>query len=430
MKSFEKIPKGEPEEQAKPEEEEKAETAGFEKEPYGYYQEQIKKDLPAIRDIAQFIRSYRESIGPWSETSIHLLSRTAKESLFEKYRDQKSILRELAEQKTGLKITDENFEEKFGFLSDEERREIIGAMTKELDRLDEVAELISNTAIDYGPKSILSWFNPPFSSEEEYRKIRKEIIVNIANFANAESLLKIKELLEELVSREKKFAKASSEYYREKHGSRHTTIYETQEDVDERGWKYNFGEDWENNFFESIPEDFQTNVSRITIIDKAKALKTKAGRPLKQPGGIYFPGTKSINIVSRVFFKSGGKYRFRVGSYHYIRILAHEIGHAIDIGEGDDLRRAELKLRFLEAVARADSMPTQYSFNTMKEEGLARGLGEDFAESFADFLTAPLEFKLFNPERYKAMEGIIAKLYPNVDIAEAQERIRKKVYEK
>lgn len=159
---------------------------------------------------------------------------------------------------------------------------------------------------------------------------------------------------------------------------------------------------WKEKLLSVLPDSFLHAVRRITFLPEMKSVEWASIL------GTYNRRKKEIKLSTE--FISG----------HVLdgfRTLFHETGHAVD-ADGMGMRGIMMRYRFLEAVGREDNRVSAYAAETYKKlgMGMGRGLAEDFAESWSFFFSDPDLLKTVSPERYLAMEDIMAQYFPKVDI--------------
>lgn len=188
-------------------------------------------------------------------------------------------------------------------------------------------------------------------------------------------------------------------------------LFDAANRVSERTFREMFGGDWRRVLFDMMPSGARRLLRSIQVC-----------------GGM---GYDTKNVFGEQFYKGvAGDYSANVriirlsaessiNPSQVIKTLWHEAGHAVDLDESPKTARRN-KLKFLEAVAKAGNRVSMYATETYAQQGLIRGLQEDFAESFAGFLTDPGYLKKMNPERYAFMAELFATQYPDFDPAQVR----------
>ena len=395
------------------------------------FQKQLKQEFPFIEKAIEFNDDYKEVLGPWSRTDAVENEETRK-LMFEFYKGRDSRLIEifgengLSEDEVSFEGLDQNnYEDVLGELSDKQLedvwKELVGSLEQIKENVLEVLEEFprSDSSVEKSEdyRGLAGdWFRGAVKTIKEYEKMYEKIGREVEDLKSQSE--DKQSLLAQYLIREKLFKNESEKYFKEKDEHLLTqTQLEVAEDVDVKEWERMFGPDWQESFVGIMPEEFLSLIGGVKILNRGKSYFLN-GKEYENQGG-YNHSTRKIEIVTKPNNQM-------TGSGDYIRIFGHELGHAVTYAEEQE-RQTGIKLRFLQAfVKEPENFFSFYAAETLRNRGVIKGLEDDFADTFSEFLTRPGEMEFFNPERHRAMESIMRRFYPNVDVG----RIREMVWER
>jgi len=154
---------------------------------------------------------------------------------------------------------------------------------------------------------------------------------------------------------------------------------------------------WADDYLKSFPRWLRSGIDQVRFLEK---IERAEGGDVRFTAGRYSRADKKLSLTAIA----------------NVRVVAHESGHVLD-GDAMNLDQLDSNLRawFVAAALEEEARYSTYATMAYMELGAARGLAEDFAETWAHFLTAPEYLKGAAPKRHAAMEEIARSL--ELDVA-------------
>jgi hypothetical protein len=177
------------------------------------------------------------------------------------------------------------------------------------------------------------------------------------------------------------------------------------EKISQTELEFVFGANTPDTLYTLLPKELQNAIARLEIIHPLKltTLQAHSNTELVQLDGQFDKDEKIMRIVI-----SNEQTIERV-----LETWFHEIGHAMITGNTQIDR--DIKILFAKAVAKSQMITNCYASDVYNVEGIERGLEEDFAESFREFMLFPDNLEKEKPERFSVMQEIMSKYCPSFD---------------
>lgn len=406
------------------------------------YQEEIRfrgrleEALPAIRQAISFHQLESEVLGSDFEYAKLEDIGDELEDIFGKFGARPRAFSEAFENAVGMKVDENSFEGAFAELPDEKIQE---AWQNFVDKLSKFCRE-SDEAMDELPaieiSNIIEWAGVPdqldiLNNNDLIQKLRS-ILPELPPDRNK---------LAEFLKLEGKIQKGKTQEKTEEH--REPKI-EITDDADASALEEMFGKDWKVSLFNLVPEQFRGLVGNIKIDDRFHTFRNKDGKECEATG-LYNHKSRELSLSTNALLETIGRHGVTKSADYCIRVVFHEMGHAITSAE-EKMRQMQINLRFLEGITEEErdcaspypaeaqaSREKEYRASMSDHEARAAAevtrIGEDFAETFSYFFTAPDRLRSKNPARYRAMEEIMANLYSGIDNKKIDKSIQKKVEE-